>query len=339
MNAHQNKRVLILSTSSDISTSRVIDWLCYFGCEVIRLNQNDGVDEFFADLIDGHVSFKKNGQKIDLSKITSYWYRRGDFQLAASKLEDNTTRNSDLQKKLLTHLSSEKKELLNWLHFELLKKPHLGSFTNNALSKLFVLKQATKLNINVPASFVVSNKRDFKSLFDKTSTQELISKPLANGFHFTHDSMQYASYTNVWSKAQIEKLPDEFYPSLIQEKIDKWIELRIFYLEPDFFASALIPQTKATNKSEYEDENKPIDIRIQDVQVVPFELPLKVSKQLKKLMAALELKTGSIDMAVTSQQEYVFFEVNPIGMYDQVSMACNYQLDQAIAQYLLNAES
>jgi hypothetical protein len=55
-------------------------------------------------------------------------------------------------------------------------------------------------------------------------------------------------------------------------------------------------------------------------------------------MKQLNLNTGSIDMAVNTENEYVFFEVNPIGQYGMTSVPCNYNLDKKIAEYLINTD-
>lgn len=52
-------------------------------------------------------------------------------------------------------------------------------------------------------------------------------------------------------------------------------------------------------------------------------------------MKKMNLDTGSIDMIVTPELEYVFLEVNPVGQYDMVSVPCNYHLHSKIAKILI----
>ena len=51
-------------------------------------------------------------------------------------------------------------------------------------------------------------------------------------------------------------------------------------------------------------------------------------------MKHLGLNTGSIDMIVTPEREYVFLEVNPAGNIEMVSKNCNYPIEQEIANFL-----
>jgi hypothetical protein len=46
------------------------------------------------------------------------------------------------------------------------------------------------------------------------------------------------------------------------------------------------------------------------------------------------LTSGSLDVVLTTQYEYVFLEVNPIGQFEQVSVPCNYNLFKTIAEIL-----
>ena len=52
-------------------------------------------------------------------------------------------------------------------------------------------------------------------------------------------------------------------------------------------------------------------------------------------MKNLKLDTGSIDMIVTLDGEYVFLEINPIGQFGMVSYHCNYHLEKRIAEYII----
>ena len=53
------------------------------------------------------------------------------------------------------------------------------------------------------------------------------------------------------------------------------------------------------------------------------------------LMKQLQLESGSIDMVVTPNNEYVFLEVNPVGQFDYVSKLCNYFIEKEIAVKLI----
>lgn len=67
---------------------------------------------------------------------------------------------------------------------------------------------------------------------------------------------------------------------------------------------------------------------------VPYQLPQAVKEKLVLLMKKLELKTGSIDMIVDHQDNYIFLEVNPVGQVGMTSVPCNFNLHKKIATWL-----
>jgi glutathione synthase/RimK-type ligase-like ATP-grasp enzyme len=128
----------------------------------------------------------------------------------------------------------------------------------------------------------------------------------------------------------VDQLPETFFPSMVQKQVDKIYELRVFYLEGKFYAMAIFSQESAAtgvdNRKNFEAEFPP--------RRVPYLLPQKVKGQLKQLMKKLKLNTGSIDILVTPNNEYVFLEVNPVGQFGMVSQPCNYYLEKRIAERL-----
>ena len=68
--------------------------------------------------------------------------------------------------------------------------------------------------------------------------------------------------------------------------------------------------------------------------MLPYELPDDVAARLRRLMDALDLRFGGIDMRVTPEGEHVFLEVNPAGEYLFVTERTGQPVPQAIAAAL-----
>jgi len=81
-----------------------------------------------------------------------------------------------------------------------------------------------------------------------------------------------------------------------------------------------------------------IDFRKYDSQIpnrtIPYKLPVWVEKQLTSLFHKLGLNTGSVDLILTPNEEYVFLEINPVGQFGMVSYPCNYYLEKEVAKLL-----
>jgi glutathione synthase/RimK-type ligase-like ATP-grasp enzyme len=139
--------------------------------------------------------------------------------------------------------------------------------------------------------------------------------------------IEFLCYTEEMSE---EELPTYFFPTLFQKKLAKVFELRIFYLNEKFYSMAIFSQ---------EDQQTEVDFRNYNFEkpnrTVPFLLPIDLQKKLIQLMKNLHLKSGSIDMVLTEEGDYVFLEVNPVGQFGMVSSPCNYELSKLIAETLI----
>jgi D-alanine-D-alanine ligase-like ATP-grasp enzyme len=68
---------------------------------------------------------------------------------------------------------------------------------------------------------------------------------------------------------------------------------------------------------------------------ISFQLPDYIEIKLTKLMVGLGLETGSIDLILTNNGQFIFLEVNPVGQFGMTSAPCNYHIEKDIAQQLI----
>jgi glutathione synthase/RimK-type ligase-like ATP-grasp enzyme len=84
----------------------------------------------------------------------------------------------------------------------------------------------------------------------------------------------------------------------------------------------------AVNLSEMEYK---LDVRLNQQSCEKHELPAEVSTKLLRLMRHLGLEYGAIDLRLTPDGDYVFFEVNPAGQFLFVEYACGLRSSEALA--------
>jgi hypothetical protein len=129
----------------------------------------------------------------------------------------------------------------------------------------------------------------------------------------------------------LEKMNETFFPTLLQNYIEKLYELRIFILHEKIYSSAIFSQSNPMSV---------IDSRIQDtdnpVRMVPYQLPEKIESCLIEYMRMTKQNTASIDMIVNKKNEYIFLESNHVGQFGYLSYNCNYHLEHEIAHYLIS---
>lgn len=312
--------ILISSILTEYSTNDVIDWLRRADQEIqfIRLNPEDLISNLKIELNDSReqifIGIETNKKEISLSDITSYWYRRGEFSSAHSTFEVKD--RQDLDTKI--YLNKEWDVVSEFISNRLLEKKKLGSVKDNKLNKLEVIVKAKSLGIDIPKTIIAT-----KPLEENC---EMITKSMYNGGFTIEEKYSVGTFTQLVT----DDTQCDFSPSMFQEKIDKLYELRIFYIDQKFYPSVIFSQGNKKTEIDFRDYD-----RDKPNRVTPYKLPHSIETKLTALMNELKLETGSIDIIVTPEKKYVFLEVNPIGQFNQVSIPCNYALEEKIANYLL----
>lgn len=303
--------ILIITEEADLSTSLVIDWLLFFKIKFIRINENDELKVVFNE---GNIKIVTNNCSFYISELKGVWYRRGFLNLKIKSVDKGTI--DEFRK-------NEFIKLKEFIYYKLSKIPHINKFFNSDVNKLIVNDIAKSLGILVPFERILNNKIDLERIND---IDDYITKSITGSLIFDYKDFYLVGYTSKINKK--DKLPNVFFPSLIQKYIPKKYELRIFFLHGEFYVMAIFSQKDEKTKIDFRNYNK-----VKPNRNVPFKLPMEVEKKLTELMNKLDLNCGSIDMICTPKNEFVFLEVNPIGQYGMVSNPCNYYLHEKIASF------
>ncbi|MEX2053246.1 MAG: hypothetical protein WD898_03415 [Candidatus Paceibacterota bacterium] len=122
-------------------------------------------------------------------------------------------------------------------------------------------------------------------------------------------------------------------PLIFQEYVEKDFELRITVVRGEVFACAIYSQAN---------EKTRVDWRHYDIPNTPhkqYELPLNVKEKCIKLVEALGLEFGCIDMIVTPDGRFVFLEINPIGQWLWIEELTKMPITESLADLLLDQDS
>ena len=321
--------VLIISEELDPSTCRVMDWLHFKGFQVKRINGKTFFSNEYIQTITGESQearfIYKNDTTFDAQKVTSIWYRRDELPKLLDrysevlKLEINSVK---IDKYLNLEIASAKQALFAGINQSIKK---LGHYIYNKRQKIEMLLMAKKNNLQIPDTIITTSKKELIKF--KKERSIIISKSIDNYINIEINGDKYSFFTEVISQDLIEKLPDIFFPTLFQQKIEKVFDIRIFFIEGNFYSMAIFSEAKSKN----------IDFRKNIARRhVPFDLPKDIQKKINGLMNNLALNTGSIDLILDENDNFIFLEVNPVGQYDMVGTSCNYYLDKVIAEFLIN---
>ncbi len=331
--------ILIISEALEHSTTEVINWLRFLKQKYMRINAGDLVqikEIRFKEIIPS-VDFTVNGGDIiNTDDLSGYWYRRGSLTVPLAYDYRKYIKERPLQNTVIENIGNEIKTLKELLYFIFEnRKNKLGGFYTKENNKLMHLSMAKEYGIAVPETMICTTKKAVIGFYKK-NPGGIIIKAIGNSF--THISKKpneqdtvFVSYTNVVKPADVDDFPESFPPTLLQSKIDKKCELRVFYLKGKFFSMAIFSQNDEKTKVDFRRYNK----EKQNYRV-PFALPVAVKRKLKAFMDAANLDTGSIDLIYDTAGNYIFLEVNPVGQFGMVSYPCNYNLEKEIAIVLSN---
>lgn len=311
--------IVIMSQELDNSVDLVINWLNYFGVsKVIRVTPEKEiqVNKITINNIELKEILKIDNFVLKFEEVNSFWIRNGYFSHDFSI----KTINDNLNVKVNNFLNSEWKYLNDYLIFQLsIKKKRLGNYKELSPNKLNQLFYAKKVGLKIPDTNITSDQNiNIKG--------DIITKPIKDIFTCEKDKIGLATKTKLLPR-NIDQT--YFFPSLIQKKIDKYFEIRIYFFDNKFYSAAIM--TGENSEVDYRSEGNKENLRI-----VPYSIPKRIKHKLKKLMKYLQVESGSIDMIVSKELKYYYLEVNPVGYFDNISAICNFNIEKDIASYLLN---
>jgi len=329
---------IIFSEYNDTSTNKLIDWFIYYNENFLRYNGYDKKNsyeqfsELNTSLVNGNLSFKyKYGKHIITSEnISSIYYRRPN-----KGVYDFVT-TIDQSDKFSSYIATKQRSIGRVLKKSFIHNIEkkctniLGNYNKTELNKWEVLLIASSLDIMIPNTILTNSNNDVVDFF-KNNNNSIICKSIEEVV-FYHDDISDTFYSTltILINTQHEIEQSHFSTSLFQENIIKDFEVRTFFLDGLFYSAAIFSQLNNKTKIDFRnyDDNKPH-------RIIPYKLPNKVEKKLTLLMQKLKLNIGSIDLIVRGS-DHIFLEINPVGQYDFISFACNYNLDFHIANYLIN---
>lgn len=304
-----------------MSTGQVVNWINAQGKRIILVT--DEVELIIHKLIISNIQnsiISINGENIRLGEISSIWFRKGGIKL---KFHEECYRT--IEPKMFQHITDEWKtvETLILNYFSTLNR--IGDNNLSEANKLLMLQKAIDVGLEIPASYVLSDKGELLALFEKHTS--LIIKPLSNLFGYLSEDKFLIHYTTPLFKSDCEQFPEKFFPILIQEQLDRLFEARITAVNGRLFPTAILPYQYGVS-----------DIRKlskDDKRYLPLKLPLDIADRITAFMKSISCTYGCIDMIVTHDYKYYFLEINPQGQYGAFAYYSGYNIDKLIAKSLI----
>jgi len=316
----------------------VIDWLLYCGVPFIRINEEDKItninivinDILFDIEVTFFVKLIKKGIKVNSKQIEGYWYRRGKLNYDIEIGEVNKV-FSQLKK----NLELDKDSVVELIHTLLTTQSRsLGSYYKEARKNKFLdLLMAKKVGLKIPKTVLSGSKKYIKKNYESLK-RALITKNIRYPINITTENIRIGDPgTVVIGSKDINVWKENFLPAKFQEKLEKLYELRIFFIKDKLFSMAIFSQKDEQTRVDFRNYNMSSPNRM-----IPYVLPLEIEDKIKQFIVNSELDSGSIDIVVTPNDEFIFLEVNPAGQFGFVSFSCNYYLEKHIAEFFTNLD-
>jgi len=315
--------ILINTIGSDLTTQKVVDWLEYFNAKFCLINENSFLE--LDKISRKEMIISVNKKRIEITPKTCYWYRRGTVifnrQLIANSI------NLDNGKRVQDYLVKENSKLHNLINSFPFKN-RIGNYINNDINKVKILNDANNMGIVIPEYMITGKKEELIKF--KKQNKKIITKSISDLPMLDVEGGDYRVYTSLVDDDYIKKMPNIFFPSMFQKYIDKKFEIRVFFFDNEFHCAAIMSQQDSQTTVDFRNYNKLKPNRIES-----FELPKDVQRKISRLMDKNDLRLGVIDLIYSTEDEFVFLEVNPIGQFGNISQYCFANLSKLIAEKLI----
>lgn len=307
--------IVIYSKDVDDFVNNVIDCL---NNDYVRIGESDKViieAMNFSNEKSSYLLKTDYLDNIELEKIESVWLNGGCIN----------SRGDDYENKCY--------EVLNdaFLLQKSIKKigKRIADFETNRLD---IMLEAKEQGLKIPQTLITGSKQRLENFYDSFDNKNgIISKRILDGFYYEDESFLYNFNLTFQITAEIlNKTPNEFAISFFQERILADFEIRVIYIDGHFYSTAIY---------NFDDD---IDIRtkfikMDNLRLVPFKLPTVIERKLEKIFKKFNLNYGSADI-IYNNNCYYFLEINPTGQISFVNNACNYYIENKIAEILENGK-
>jgi ATP-GRASP peptide maturase of grasp-with-spasm system len=326
--------ILIFSERNDLTTNLVCDWLVLFQKEFLRINKEDTIEfnSYYLEKNKLQLIFNLENTSYSLSDFKTIWFRRGgfNFKLGISPNFNHSVFFEDYSK-IRDFVIDENRTFSEFIQAHVESFPNsFGSFAKRNLNKLLVLRKAQKYGLKIPDELITSSKKDLLEFYIKCD-ERLISKAIKENISYNTDFHSIYHVNKKVELVEIETFKESFSLTFFQKYYEKIFEIRTFYFCNEFYSIAIMSQLDDQTKEDYRNYNL-----FKQTRCLNFNLPKHIKKKLSKLFYDLKLDSGSVDLIYTSEGEFIFLEINPIGQFGIVARSTNIQIEKKIASKISN---
>ena len=321
---------MIFTNELDHSVNSVIPYLEQKGQHFVRINTEELTNNnlefnlsFYEGLASGYLQSKIT--RVNLQDIRSIWYRQARWHALTSAA--SAQYNFIRQEWKYSIWSFATSFPGYWVNHPLWAD-HLLEH-----NKFHQLKIAVSVGLAVPDT-IISNSFDEIASFCENHKGIIACKPVHNQIIVEEGKSAKGIYTQVFfAKDLLNYKPNfEVSPLIVQEYIDKIVELRVTIIGHHIFSCEIHSQESERTKHDWRRYD------FDNVRHLTHKLPARVEQQLIQFMHIAQLNFGAFDLILNHEGEYIFLEVNPNGQYGWVESLTKMPISQQLANCLMHPE-
>jgi len=319
--------LLILTQPLDAHADRVQEDLRRRGAPVVRLDTAEFPAQAEVSLAydargRARYTLRRGADEVDLRDVTAVWDRRPRDPVPPAAIADGPARDY-LVAACRTFLQD------TWNALPCLWVPARRPVVMRAQLKASQLALAGALGFTLPPTLVSNSPADVLDFYRRHEGR-IVSKVV--GFPAVEaDGTTFGRYTEAVAPRDVGYAPAiRACPMIFQAYVPKQVEVRVTVVGTEVFAAEI--HSQATNRTR-------VDWRRYDHFGTPYrwhDLPPALARRCRRLVQRLGLHFGAVDLALTPDGRYVFFEINPNGQYLWIEHATGLPISAAVGDLLLS---
>lgn len=316
--------VLCITHSNDFYTvDIVINKLKELGIEALRFNSDDFSYKIKFDYenVSGNQNLTLIGNDFEIKSddIKAVWYRKLWNVVIPENLDEDYKRIYNQEYITMRNMFFDSLKNVPWIN----AMPIDHGVSDNKFEQLAI---AFKCGLEVPKTLISNNSESVKKFFYSECNQQMIAKLHGALSRSMSGHTPFFPTTTIEDK-DLENLDSLIYcPMIFQEKIEKEYELRIIYVDGEFYTGKINAGMSKKGATDWRAAN---DIR---PSWEKYSLPLEVCESLHKMMTTMNLFFGAIDIIRDKNGKYIFLEVNPQGEWGMLQKDLGLKIGEAIAE-------
>ncbi len=263
------------------------------------------------------------GQELDLEAVSGVWCRTLNYERLSSLPERVP---EELRSYAVGGMSRLAESLSAFFRPDTVWVPGEREALMRAVLKPYQLRLARQIGFDIPETLIGTDPSAAQVFLERHGT--CVVKPLAP---FPPPGMN--QFTKVFKAGEIKFTALTVMPQIVQELIEPMCELRVYVVRDQVFASE-VRDTQSDQALAEGVRDFRISFENDTFEAAPYVLPDKVRDNCVRLVRALGLNTGAIDIIVDRRGRYYFLEINPNGQWAFVAPETVSQIGRTLARLL-----